>query len=228
MVEQTKSDFLFFEFHPNLSTGQETYLYQFASFYNALKKEINNDIVFCIDEGESTMHPNWQRQYIKYLTDFLSSNFTDKNIQIILTSHSPFLLSDLQKENVIFLEKYKKDEDKNQKEGNCKVLKDGIKKQTFGANIHTLLSDGFFMSDGLMGEFAKQTINKIIEDLKNDNYKPQKEEKERVFKIIQTIGEPFLKQKLLDMYYKKFDKEARKKELEKEKARIEEELKKYD
>jgi len=30
------------------------------------------------------------------------------------------------------------------------------------------------------------------------------------------------------MYYKKFDKEARKKELEKEKARIEEELKKYD
>ena len=71
-----------------------------------------------------------------------------KNLHIIIASHSPFILSDLPKENIIFLE-----------EG--KQVKPFKGKQTFGANIHTLLSDGFFMSDGLMGEFAKGKIEEI-------------------------------------------------------------------
>ena len=38
---------------------------------------------------------------------------------------------------------------------------------TFGANIHTLLSHGFFMKDGLMGEFAKSKIDDVINYLNN-------------------------------------------------------------
>ena len=71
-------------------------------------------------------------------------------LNIILTSHSTFILSDLPKENIIFLEKGKQ----------VYPFEDG--KQTFGANIHTLLSHGFFMKDGLMGEFAKNKINEVI------------------------------------------------------------------
>ena len=37
--------------------------------------------------------------------------------------------------------------------------------ETFGANIHTLLSHGFFMKDGLMGEFAKDKIDTAIKYL---------------------------------------------------------------
>ena len=113
---------------------------------------------------------------------------------IIITSHSPFILSDIPKENVIFLK-------------NGKIENPDIK--TFGANIHTLLSDGFFMSDGLMGEFAKSKIEEIkkfyelvkkcekiitkSENIKNtikniyQGYEPN-------FRNIQNIiGEPFLK-----------------------------------
>ncbi len=206
---KTNCNFLF------LSTGEQEYLKILTNVTYSIKRlSTEKKYLFLFDEIEISLHPNWQKKLISNM-DSILKKLKKRNIHFVLTSHSPFLLSDLPKENVIFLK------DGKQVEGT-------EKKQTFGANIHTLLSDGFFMNDGLMGEFAKQTINKIIADLKNDNYKPQKEEKERVLKIIQTIGEPFLKQKLLDLYYKKFDKEARKKELEKEKARIEEELKKYD
>ncbi|MEA3553669.1 MAG: hypothetical protein U9R39_04590, partial [Campylobacterota bacterium] len=127
----------------------------------------------------------------------------------------PFILSDLPKENVIFLE-----------DGEQKYpFKD---KQTFGANIHTLLSHGFFMNDGLMGEFAKNKINNVIKNLKDKEYNPSKEEKENILAIIKIIGEDFLRTKLLDMYYKKFNddfiKEQRKKDLLEQQDKIKKEL----
>jgi ABC-type dipeptide/oligopeptide/nickel transport system ATPase component len=188
--------------------------------------------VILFDEIDIGFHPDWQKRTIQYIIDFLNSTDDEKYYHLIFTSHSPFLLSDLPKENVIFLEKYEDKDNEvkngNQKVGNCKNVSDETNIDTFGANIHNLLSHGFFMKDGLMGEFAKGKINEIIKNLNNQNYKPEEKERIKVLRTIQIIGEPFLKQKLLDMYYKKFDKEARKKELEKEKARIEEELKKYD
>ena len=86
------------------------------------------------------MHPNWQKKLINNL-DIILKSFKKKNTytNIIITSHSPFILSDIPKENVIFLK-------------NGKMENPDIK--TFGANIHTLLANGFFMCDGLMGEFA--------------------------------------------------------------------------
>ena len=141
-----------FDLHPKMSDGQ----YQLTYLFNNIYSQINNEtIVLLIDEGENFLHPNWQKKYINYLLKFLEVNFKEKTFHIILSSHSPFILSDLPKENVIFIGKYKKDEDKDQKEGNCKNVTKHIELKTFGANIHTLLSNGFFMSNGLMGEFAK-------------------------------------------------------------------------
>jgi len=115
-----------------------------------------NNILVLLDEFELGLHPNWQKKSIKYITDFLKN--IDKEFHLIITSHSPFLISDIPKQNIIFLDKDEK--------GNCVVV-NGLKekKQTFGANIHTLLSDSFFMEDGLMGEFAKGKINEVIEYL---------------------------------------------------------------
>ena len=86
-------------------------------------------------------------------------------------------------------------------EGNCKVV-DGLKekKQTFGANIHTLLSDSFFMEDGLMGEFAKGKINeikefyeKVVKEKKTDkNIEFYNKNQNRFWQVQKIIGEPFL------------------------------------
>jgi len=181
---------------------------------------IKNYFIF-LDELEIGMHPDWQKKPIAYLLNLLKY-IPNKKFHIILTTHSPFLLSDIPKQNIIFLDTYKKEdegvENGKQKVGNCKVV-DGLS-QTFGANIHTLLSDSFFMDGGLMGEFAKDKINNVIKFLtdKESDIKDKDESK----KIIEIIGEPFLKQKLEQMYENKYPKSKEEKiqELEAEIERL--------
>jgi len=181
-----------------------------------------NNILVLLDEFELGLHPNWQKKFIKYIIDFL--NFIDKKFHLIITSHSPFILSDLPKQNVIFLDKYdNKSEEKypnlnlkSLKNGNCINVNSEINIKPFGANIHELLSHGFFMEDGLMGEFAKVKINEIIKNLNKKTYRPNKIEKKRILLIIENIGEDLLRMKLLDMYYRKFEND----ELEREKQQL--------
>ncbi len=178
-------DVFYFNWKPELSSGQENHLFQFATFYNILKNAYNlkDNITILIDEGETTMHPNWQRGYIKYYINFLEKNFKNKNFHLIFVSHSPFILSDLPKENVIFL--------KNGKQVNPNI-------NTFGANIHTLLSHGFFMDGGLMGEFAKDKIDEIIKLLNSPN-KLTVKEIQNCENIISIMGEPIIKNQLRRM-----------------------------
>lgn len=207
----------------SLSYGQK-FLIKFL--YNLLN-QLNNltshpkytNIIILIDEVELGLHPQWQKKYLSILINVLNTKIEGFNFKynVICATHSPFIISDLPKENVIFLERYKKDEDQNQKEGNCKVLKDGIKKQTLGANIHTLLSDGFFMEDGLMGEFAKGKINEIIDFLNHIKTIGEiSTPLNQIKKVIENIGEDLLKMKLMDMYYQKYIDD----ELEKEKQKL--------
>jgi len=104
---------------------------------------------------------------------------------LIFITHSPFILSDIPKENVIFLEKGKQ------------VYPFEDNQQTFGANIHTLLSHGFFMKDGLMGEFAKDKIDTVIKYL--NQTKLSDDEIIYCENIISIIGEPIIKRQLQKM-----------------------------
>ncbi|MPN30242.1 hypothetical protein SDC9_177705 [bioreactor metagenome] len=108
-----------------------------------------------------------------------------------MTSNSPFIASDLPLSNIIFLKKEK----------HQSIVVDGLdeKRQTFGANIHTLLSDAFFIKDGLIGDYAKHKINGLIDIL--INYSPDKiqRDKELIIKLIDLVGEPIIKSKLLSM-----------------------------
>ena len=190
--------------YSNLSYGQQflmKFIYNILNQLNIIKNRLEyRHINLLLDEVELGLHPKWQKEFLSLLISILKTQ-TDFTFNIILTSHSPFLISDLPKENVIFL-----------KEG--KQIDALDKKQTFGANIHTLLSDGFFMSDGLMGEFAKgkieeikkfyelvQRLEKKLKPLLNNFHrkkrvKLKKKYKRRIlkFRYIQSIiGEPFLK-----------------------------------
>jgi len=158
-------------------------------YYEAL------DYIILLDEIDIGFHPDWQKRVFGYILDFLQKEDLKKKYHIILSTHSPFLLSDIPKQNIIFLD--------TDEEGKCKVV-DGLKekKQTFGANIHTLLSDSFFMEDGLMGEFAKGKIEEIIHFHKVTEKQKHKtclkkiyEKRKRKFWQTQSIiGEEYLKQ----------------------------------
>lgn len=163
----------------NLSHGEQTIFGQMLNIYYYSLQNKNN-LFFLFDEPDLALHPEWQRRYFKEVWNLLIQ--MDQKFHLIITSHSPFILSDLPKDNVIFLE-------------DGKQVYPNI--DTFGANIHTLLSHGFFMTDGLMGEFAKEKINQII------NYLNDKEseiiDNETAQKFINIIGEPILKRQLQKM-----------------------------
>ncbi len=172
-----------------------------------VKQNIKNFIIF-FDEIDIGFHPDWQKRTIQYIIDFLSL-IPDKNFHLIFTTHSPFLLSDIPKQNITFLDKYDNEKFKNKypnlNNGNCINVTKEIDIKPFGANIHNLLAHGFFMEDGLMGEFALQKIQSIVtfyNDVKNgeknkkeyDKVKKEYDKVKNEFHFIRdNIGEEYIK-----------------------------------
>ncbi|PDZ13942.1 AAA family ATPase [Bacillus anthracis] len=179
----------------DLSSGQKAMLNLFARFYTTVNEEsyksinVNDNLIILIDEGELYFHPQWQKKFIQLLIRFLTKLYKGKRIQLILTSNSPFIISDLPSSNVIFLEKTP---------DGMEVI-DGLEnhQQTFASNIHTLLGHSFFMREGLIGSFAKEKINNIANLLINGSKKEVDDRKEEIEKVIQVIGEPLIKDQLL-------------------------------
>lgn len=181
------------------------HLYNIDSVSDNKLQYKNINIVF--EEIELYFHPEMQKSFLKYLLDSISY-IEIKNIEsinICFVTHSPFILSDIPSNNIMFLE-----------------VQNGIgvqktnKRKTFGANIHDLLTDNFFMSDGFIGDFSKDKISKTIdwlndELLKKINYekfnaKEQNsiymvDQKQLLFHkgIISLIDESIIKIKLSEM-----------------------------
>ncbi|MCD0477567.1 hypothetical protein LPB90_03825 [Chryseobacterium sp. LC2016-29] len=213
---------------------------------NEEKLIIYKHINLIFDEIELYYHPNFQKSFIKNLLEYLGrANLKMiKNINCIFITHSPFILSDIPKQNVLFLE-------------------DGIpisftRMNTFGANITDLLADSFFINDGLIGDFAKEKIektitwlnsildlkesvkelenkdklnynkirilkNKISKNLKEETYLKSKSFKKH-FKLIKIIDEPFLRTKLEEMYAEATSEFLQKEILEKQIAQMQKQL----
>lgn len=156
-------------------------------YFLANTKDIEKLLIF-LDEIDIGFHPEWQKKVIKYILQ-LTKIMEDKEFHLLVSSHSPFILSDIPNQNIIFLNKDEK--------GNCKNVTNETNITTFGANIHTLLSHGFFMKDGLMGEFAKEKIDLAIKYL---NQKILTEDELNYCEnIISIIGEPIIKRELQKM-----------------------------
>jgi predicted ATP-binding protein involved in virulence len=102
-----------------------------------------------LDEIELYYHPEMQRSYLAYLLKMLSRMevSTLKSINICMVTHSPYILSDIPDNYLLRLEDGKASEKKEDK--------------TFGANIHDLLANNFFMSS-TTGEFAQIQIREIV------------------------------------------------------------------
>lgn len=166
-----------------LSSGEKQIIYVLSSFYYHLAnldsvsnfgyrpnhrkrskiQEQNRNFVSTIqyrhvnivfDEIELYFHPEMQRTFVSNLLDGLGQmKFKQlRSIQIMLVTHSPFILSDIPRENVLFLGK----------DGYPKRIEDMC---TFGANIHCMLKHSFFLYNGSMGEYAQNTIKKIVDKL---------------------------------------------------------------
>ncbi|MGC9298987.1 AAA family ATPase [Bacillus cereus] len=211
-----------------LSSGEEAFLALFASLHFAINKVSNAENTTCIlllDEPDAFMHPEWSRIMINQIITYLEGTAKGyKDYQIILTTHSPFIISDLSRQNLIALKKER---------SSGKSLGVSLEKfpETFASNIHTLLSNEFFMEDTI-GEFAKQKVTDIINRLINiisekERLDQEYLNQERIYiqEWIEIMGEPIIKTKLLQLYKKAFPNlrtELRKEKLQRLRAEIKE------
>ena len=176
----------------DLSSGElqmlnsiSTYIYHLRNLNYHL--EAKNSVEFSyvnliLEEVELYFHPEYQRQYVYRMLEQIEQVNLDniKAINIILVTHSPFVLTDIPKNNVLF-------------------LKDGkpvhaMQENTFGANIHALLQNGFFLNGVPMGEFANKKINKMFERLHKGDYSDE------LFEEIKLVSEPLLKTQLYRLF----------------------------
>ena len=157
-----------------------------------------------IDEIDVGLHPRWQQQIVKYLLDWLNS-FEGYRFQIIITSHSPIVLSDILKEHVVRL---KRDSEKG-------LWVEEMQEPTFGGNIAMQFLDSFYMDEGNIGAFSKEKIRSLIEKINNMQEYDTKERQSLEY-LVDSIGEEMVRKKLRrDMQNKKPDYETLMKQWEK-------------
>lgn len=198
VVQGESFDFIYFDWY-DMSSGQKAMINLFARFYSTIHNfDDNSNLIVLIDEGESYFHPGWQRLYFNMLLNILPQIYKKQNIQIILTTNSPFLVSDIPNNNIIFL--------KRNKDGTVSI-EESFDKLTFGANIYELLAESFFMHNEFTGEFSKEKIQQVVDfiisESKDDSGNIMNNELARF--IIDIIGEPVIKDSLLDALKEKED-----------------------
>ena len=146
------------------------------------------------DEIEICFHPEYQRTFLLKLIDTIEKlGINEHNhINIILSSHSPFLLSDLPRGRVLLL-----------KDGD---VEDNVAfSNTFGANISTLLNENFFLSKGFIGGYAQKKITDVIAFLEQplvDGENPA--ERDKAWQMISLIGDPLLHGTMVSLFYEHY------------------------
>ena len=186
-----------------LSSGEKqfaymmsTYIYHLinlGSIHTATQTNSNGSnrvaysmINMIFDEMELCFHPEYQRTFVNNLVSYIKRAGLNKtfSFNIILTTHSPFILSDIPVCNILALKDGEPDEKfKNEK--------------TLAANIYDILNNGFFMDD-FIGEYSSIFIDEIIRKLNDSNDDISAKEQEILLKKISLIGDNLVRIKLLE------------------------------
>ena len=186
----------------HLSSGEKQIAYTISSFLyhvsnvdsawdtyeDATLKYRYLNVIF--DEVEQYYHPELQRCYISYLLQGLSCiDYKGlKGINIILVTHSPFILSDIPRDNILIMGEKKQ----------------SLRTETFCGNINEMLSSPFFM-DYSMGEVARRKIEEIIDlyesVVEHKNAPPKNVENmiARYTAIVKLVGDSYIRGSLKEM-----------------------------
>ncbi|WP_314923147.1 AAA family ATPase [Prevotella pallens] len=185
-----------------LSSGEKQFAYMMSTYiYHLINLESihtatqtnsngSNRVAYSMinmifDEMELCFHPEYQRTFVNNLVSYIKRAGFNKvfSFNIILTTHSPFILSDIPACNIL-------------------ALKDGAPdnsfkdEQTFAANIYDILGNKFFM-ENFIGEFASKEIDGIISRLTNEKVITEKG-KTIIKSRIGLIGDDIIRIKLLE------------------------------
>lgn len=156
---------------------------------NNRRRILYKHVNIILEEVELYFHPELQKRLVKYIIDGIGQlNFISiQGINIILVTHSPFVLSDIPASNILAL-----GEDGKPRRG----------MRSFGSNIHDMLKDSFFLKSGWIGDFAKDYIHRVIKDLGKKEL--GLDERKEIHRRIMRIDEPVMRTLLLDKYHEQY------------------------
>lgn len=135
-----------------LSSGEKTMISYFANLMASILDFPNHSdktFIILIDEVELHLHPEWQRKFIYYMNDFFRENNLNIKYQFIIATHSPFVLSDIVEDQIVFISQ----DEKKSNEHN-----------TFGANIYDIFEKGFFLENSI-GKCSENYIHELSNTL---------------------------------------------------------------
>lgn len=165
---------------------QSAIIYHLKNINSIGEEKIHyHSVNLIFEEIELYFHPEWQRTLIfDLMRSIRTANIPNiSSINMIFVTHSPYILSDIPKSNVLF-------------------LKDGMPvyemhENTFGANINSLLKNGFFLPSLPIGEFAYRKINILFAKLHSGQFNPQT--LNQLYAQIMTVGEPAIRAQLMSL-----------------------------
>ena len=133
------------------------------------------------DEIELYFHPDLQRRFLFLIVEALKTIHIEhiEGINILLVTHSPFVLSDLPKSNVLALSNTNED----------------IVGETFCANIQEMLGQNFFMEYS-MGKIAQKQVEEIFciynHIAGNEHVEISEEDWQRFSYVTSIVGDEYL------------------------------------
>lgn len=145
MLNSTKSGAVGYE---ELSDGES----QLLEIMAILKLYSLENTLFLLDEPETHLNPAWRTLFHSYLINALNSKRDKTKSQVLLSTHSPFMVSSLKRNNVY---QFRRNE-------NGLIAVNMAQKETYGASFDVLVKDLF----ELRSLISQSVIDEIREQLK--------------------------------------------------------------
>ena len=204
-----------------LSSGERQQVYSISSLLYHLsninsvwfdtngQRVVYEHLNIILEEIELYFHPELQRTYLKRLFDGIKQIDIPniKSLNICFVTHSPFVLSDIPARNILALKKDIRDKEK-------------ISLSTFGANIHEMLKNSFFLKNGSIGDYASWVIRQIIKSMQNNRNANIADNDLELHNIIMLIDEPIIRNVLLREYHKLYQSNSKELEITELKKRL--------
>lgn len=112
--------------------------------------EISNEVsIICIEEPEAYLHPHQQREVATYLGRTLQG-------QVILSSHSPYIVSEFSPNSIIRLYKQNTHDTSVASDGCSKVIGEGI--EDFGYRMSVIPAEAFFSDCVILVEGPSEMV----------------------------------------------------------------------
>ena len=176
-----------------MSSGERQFLYSMSTVIYHLNNILTvpkdmriayRNILLVLDEVEICYHPEYQRQFVNRLVEmFRQTNLPSLgSIYVLVTTHSPFILSDIPKDSILYLKGGKKQDSDTYINPFC-------------ANVNDILKQSFFLESGFIGDFAQRKIKSFVTFLESfDGNRDANMLKAQ--ELVDMVGDPIIRENL--------------------------------